>query len=116
MLKKYWKQCMAGVMVAILTGCSQERPTEYEGWDLVWHDEFNKDGVPDSAFWSFEEGFVRNKELQWYQAGNAVCKDGVLIIEGRKERIKNPDYDSESSSWRTNREFAEYTSASIRTR
>lgn len=116
MLKKYWKQCMAGVMVAILAGCSQERPTEYEGWDLVWHDEFNKDGVPDSAFWSFEEGFVRNKELQWYQAGNAVCKDGVLIIEGRKERMKNPDYDSESSSWRTNREFAEYTSASIRTR
>ena len=72
-------------------GCSQDRPTQYEGWELVWHDEFDKDGIPDPESWTFEEGFVRNKELQWYQTDNATCKDGLLDKEGRKEQVKNPE-------------------------
>ena len=54
MLKRYWKNCMMGMVLAVLAGCGQEKPTEYEGWELVWHDEFDKDGVPDPDSWIFE--------------------------------------------------------------
>lgn len=52
-----------------------------------------------------EEGFVRNQELQWYQSQNAYVKDGCLVIDGCKERRRNPHYAAVSSDWRTNREF-----------
>ncbi len=82
-------------------------------WELVWADEFNKPGKPDPANWKFEHGFVRNEEYQWYQADNAFCENGVLVIEGRKEQIKNPNYDPTSNDWRKKREFAEYSAASM---
>ena len=91
-------------------------PSVPEGYELVWSDEFNSDGVPDERWWNFEHGFVRNNELQWYQPGNARIEDGRLIFKGKRERIKNSNCDSESSDWRKNREYAEYTSASINTR
>lgn len=83
---------------------------------LVWSDEFNVDGAPDPDNWIFETGFVRNNEHQLYQTENAFVKDGLLIIEGRRERVRNPDYDPESSDWRESREYANYTSASMQTR
>ena len=55
-------------------------------WKLVWSDEFNTDGLPDTTVWSYDNGFARNEEAQWYQKGNAYCKDGKLIIEARKEK------------------------------
>ena len=61
-------------------------------WRLVWSDEFNGNGRPDEATWSYEEGFVRNHEDQWYQAANAFLQDGLLIIEGRREQRPNPTY------------------------
>ena len=87
-----------------------------EGMTLVWHEEFNYSGKPDPSVWVYEKGFVRNEELQWYQAENANCKNGVLLIEGRKEKVRNPQYVAGSREWQKNREFAEYTSASIQTR
>ena len=91
-------------------------PANYSGMKLVWNEEFNYSGKPDTAFWVYETGFVRNKELQWYQPDNANCTDGLLIIEGRKEKIKNPNFIAGSNDWETNREYAEYTSSSIQTR
>lgn len=90
-------------------------PKEREGYKLVWNDEFDKDGAPDRRVWSFEEGFVRNYELQWYQEGNAVCRDGLLVISARREERKNPLYQSGSNDWHRNREHIEYTSSSIKT-
>jgi beta-glucanase (GH16 family) len=87
-----------------------------EGWKLVWSDEFDRDGRPDPAKWTYETGFVRNQELQWYQPENAWCEKGLLIIEGRRERKKNPDFVAGSANGRTSREYAEYTSASLTTR
>jgi beta-glucanase (GH16 family) len=86
-----------------------------KAYHLVWNDEFDVDGYP-SKDWTFEEGFVRNQELQWYQSQNASVKDGCLVIEGRKERRRNPNYVEGSSDWRTNREFIEYTSSCLTTR
>lgn len=87
----------------------------YEGYTLVWADEFNIDGRPGSD-WTYEKGFVRNEELQWYQADNSTVKDGCLVIEGRKERVANPNYVAGSSNWKTKRMQAEYTSSCITTR
>ncbi|SFQ16915.1 glycoside hydrolase family 16 protein [Parafilimonas terrae] len=87
-----------------------------EGYKLVWADEFNKDGAPDPANWSYEKGFVRNEEHQWYQPENAYCKNGYLIIEAKKENKPNPNYMEGSKDWRTNRKNIEYTSASIITK
>jgi beta-glucanase (GH16 family) len=90
-------------------------PPVIPGMKLVWHDEFNINGKPDSLAWRFESGFVRNNELQWYQPRNAYCKNGLLVIEGRKEKIKNPMYIPGSQDWRLSREYAQYSSSSIQT-
>lgn len=87
-----------------------------DGWKLVWHDEFDQDGPPNPANWDYERGFVRNKELQWYQPENAYCTNGLLIIEARPEHKKNPWYVPGSQAWQTSREWIEYTSASLITR
>jgi len=90
-------------------------PREIPGMKLIWNDEFNKPGKPDSTNWIYEAGFVRNQELQWYKPDNARCANGLLTIEGRKEKFKNPDFIPGSTNWETNREHAEYSSASIQT-
>jgi len=86
------------------------------GWKLVWSDEFNTNGPPDPANWNYERGFVRNRELQWYQPGNAFCTNGLLVIEARPEHKSNPTFLAGSADWRTRREWINYTSASLTTR
>lgn len=98
---------------AIDRGAADEPP---KGYRLVWSDEFETDGPPNPDNWTFERGFVRNRELQWYQPDNAFCEGGRLIIEGRRERRANPDYIEGGDDWRTNRPFIEYTSACVKTR
>lgn len=90
-------------------------PVQYEGYELVWHDEFDIDGRP-SDEWSYEHGFVRNEELQWYQPDNASVENGCLVITGRRETVPNPRYNPEGSDWREVRPVAEYTSACVTTR
>lgn len=110
-------------VLSVLLGCTaSNRSTSRsidnqakDGYKLVWADEFNKDGPVDSENWRFEQGFVRNHEDQWYQAENAGCKNGFLIIEGRKESKANPDYLPGSNDWRKNRPQINYTSSSINT-
>jgi len=86
----------------------------YDGYDLVWHEEFSRAGRLDSI-WSYEQGFVRNEELQWYQADNTTLHDGVMDIEGRVERVINPNYQADHPDWRKNRPTAEYTSSCVTT-
>ncbi|MDF7800314.1 glycoside hydrolase family 16 protein [Pontiellaceae bacterium B1224] len=87
-----------------------------QAYQLVWADEFEIDGAPNPENWTFEKGFVRNHELQWYQPQNAFCTNGFLVIEGRKERKPNPQYSDESGSWQENRRFIEYTSSCLNTK
>jgi beta-glucanase (GH16 family) len=84
------------------------------GYKLVWHDEFDVDGAPDPAVYSFEKGFQRNEEAQWYQSANATVQGGLLVIEARKETVQNPNYTG-SGDWKTTRKTAEYTSSSLST-
>ncbi|MBB6326552.1 beta-glucanase (GH16 family) [Algoriphagus iocasae] len=86
------------------------------GYQLVWQEEFEKEGAVSDENWNFEKGFVRNNEMQWYQEANAGQKGGMLFIEGRREKVANPAYEPGSENWKKSREFAEYTSSSINTR
>jgi beta-glucanase (GH16 family) len=100
---------------------SAEKPTlgstpDKPGYALLWADEFNTDGKPNQKFWSHEQGFQRNQELQWYQAENAQIKEGRLVITGKREKVKNNNFEANNSDWRKSREYAEYTASSIHTR
>jgi beta-glucanase (GH16 family) len=106
---------------SICHACSQPKSTDDisttdPAYELVWQDEFDEDGKPNPSNWNFEEGYVRNQEDQWYQPENAVCEDGFLIIEARKEQKPNPNYKPGSDNWKENREFIEYTSSSLLTK
>jgi len=90
-------------------------PQAISGYKLVWNDEFNIKGKPDSLSWKYEKGFQRNHELQWYQADNANCNGGSLKIVGRREKFANPGYEMGSSNWKRNRDSITYTAASINT-
>jgi beta-glucanase (GH16 family) len=68
-------------------------------WKLVWADEFDKPGLADPQKWNYEEGFVRNNELQFYTVArpeNARIEDEGLIIEARREPWQGADYTSAS--------------------
>lgn len=102
--------CLSSVLTLSLYA---QEPAKYK---LVWSDEFNKRGAPDSSKWGYENGFVRNEELQWYQPENAYCKKGKLIIEARRETRPNLNYVKDSKNWRQNRPEINYTSACLITR
>ena len=67
--------------------------------ELVWSDEFNYNGLPDSTKWSYDVGGSGwgNQELEFYTARrleNARVADGKLIIEARREDFDSMKYTS----------------------
>ncbi|MEJ2703174.1 MAG: DUF3472 domain-containing protein, partial [Sedimentisphaerales bacterium] len=77
-------------------------------WKLVWADEFNYRGLPDQNKWSYEVGFIRNREKQYYtkdRLENARVKNGSLIIEARKEKYEKGAYTSASINTRRKAEW-----------
>jgi beta-glucanase (GH16 family) len=49
----------------------------------VWSDEFDGTGLPDSSRWSYEKGYIRNNEMQYYTVGrteNVRRENGCLVI------------------------------------
>ena len=109
------KKTKATLLFITLIACAVCAQEPVDAYRLVWSDEFNYEGQPDSAVWRHEQGFVRNEELQWYQPDNAVCAGGILTIYGKKEQTPNPRYEAGSSDWRRNRPAAGYTSSCIKT-
>lgn len=93
-----------GWIVVILCGLffSYQRPASR--MTLVWADEFNKEGLPDTTRWGYDigDGCPRNcgwgnNELQYYTSGrmeNARVQDGHLIIEAHREKMISRDYSS----------------------
>ncbi|HVX51716.1 MAG TPA: glycoside hydrolase family 16 protein [Chitinophagaceae bacterium] len=83
---------------------------------LLWSDEFNYTGLPDSNRWGYEHGFVRNNEQQYYTTArkeNAWVSGGVLTITGRKEQYPNKAYRPGSNGWQQKDSLASYTSAAL---
>lgn len=66
---------------------------------LIWSDEFETAGLPDTVNWNYDVGGhgFGNNELQYYLANkleNARVENGNLIIEARKEVYQNRSYTS----------------------
>lgn len=106
------------VLILISSFVTNNKKTPiYEGYQLVWNDEFNVDGVPDEKNWNYETGFVRNLERQWYQKENAYCAAGFLIIEAKKENRVNPNFISKNhQDWTKKRDSIKETSSCLITR
>ena len=76
--------------------CAQENPVE---WVLEWEDQFNQDGLPNPAIWSYEVGKIRNNEAQYYTGNrleNARIENGMLLIEARKDYYNGNEITSAS--------------------
>ena len=59
---------------------------------LVWNDEFDGTGLPDPAKWGYEEGFVRNREFQYYtreRTENVRMENGNLVFEARLDNFRH---------------------------
>ena len=76
-------------------------PMDKGGWKLIWSEEFDYTGFPDSTKWSYDtEGNVYqwgNNEAQYYTSGrkeNAWVSDGVLRITALKEPMEGRSYTS----------------------
>jgi len=70
-----------------------------KGWKLVWSDEFNTNGLPDTDKWGYDVGGNGwgNRELQYYtkaDSNNAIVKNGKLTITARKENREQNTYTS----------------------
>ena len=73
-------------------------------YQLVWADEFDYTGLPDSTKWSYDVGDGcpnvcgwGNNELEYYtekRRENARVEEGQLIITAKKEEIENKEYSS----------------------
>lgn len=85
----------------VIMGCSSdEKQTVTTMNNLVFQDEFNEDGEPNSANWSYNIGTGSNgwgnNELQYYtdRPENVVVEDGMLKITARRELYMGSNYTS----------------------
>jgi licheninase len=70
-----------------------------EGYELVWHDEFESGDLLDPGDWTYDVGGHGwgNQELQHYtarRAENARLEDGSLVITAIREDFDSSDYTS----------------------
>jgi len=78
---------------------SQSRKDKHKG-KLVWSDEFNTPGRPDTTRWGYDIGTGGNgwgnNELQYYtdRSENARIENGVLILEARRDSLNGKAYTS----------------------
>ena len=67
-------------------------------YQLVWSDEFDSTGLPDSSKWTYDLGGSGwgNNELEYYtsRSENARVENGNLVIEARKESYSGMNYTS----------------------
>lgn len=69
------------------------------GRQMIWNDEFDKTGRPDSSKWGFEVGKIRNNEVQFYtkdREKNSRVENGKLVIEAHKEQFEGATVTSAS--------------------
>lgn len=76
-------------------------PAQSKTWKLVWSEEFNNQGLPDSTIWGFEtKGNTTgwgNNEKQFYtekDSSNAWVANGCLHITAQKVKTENKEYSS----------------------
>lgn len=83
----------------VVAGDTQQKNDTTHKRKLIWSEEFNYTGFPDSSKWSYETGGGGwgNNELQNYTANDsstAYVSNGVLKITARKIKTGDNDYRS----------------------
>jgi beta-glucanase (GH16 family) len=101
-MKKHMNALGKGIVALLLgslavSGCSNIPQAQKR--TLVWSDEFNYTGLPDSTKWNYDVGGHGwgNNEQQYYtekRRENARVENGVLAIEARKEDWQGRPYTS----------------------
>lgn len=75
---------VAGLCSLLVVACKRKpEPVPEPAYRLVWSDEFDYTGLPDSTRWTYQEGYIRNQEVQYYQAKrlkNSRVENGNLLI------------------------------------
>lgn len=87
------------LLAFLYLSCSILIQGQNKNWTLIWSDEFNYSGLPDSTKWNYDVGGHGwgNNELQFYTRNrmeNARVENGQLIIEARKEKWEKNVYTS----------------------
>jgi beta-glucanase (GH16 family) len=82
-----------------VTGPDTTTPPSNNGWKLVWADEFNYTGLPDSTKWTYDVGGSGwgNNELEYYtdhRSSNARVENGNLVIVAINEPFGGKQYTS----------------------
>ncbi|MFT4737562.1 MAG: beta-glucanase (GH16 family) [Cyclobacteriaceae bacterium] len=74
-----------------------ESPLAYEGYNLIWQDEFEGETL-NTDNWTHEIGRGNNgwgnAELQYYREENTNILDGHLVITARSQSFENAEYTS----------------------
>lgn len=88
---------IGGTLVFSLLNCASNKPDSSR--NLIWSDEFNYEGLPDSTKWNYDVGGdgYGNNEAQFYTKNrleNARVENGNLIIEAKKENWEKNQYTS----------------------
>lgn len=83
----------------LLLEMANKRSLSHKNYELVWADEFNVAGLPDSTKWNYEIGGSGwgNNEKQIYlekSLENSFIKDGILHIVALKKDYGNNQYTS----------------------
>ncbi|MDB4926388.1 MAG: bglA 1 [Mucilaginibacter sp.] len=101
-----YKYSSSGMYTATVTAKSSTGQTVFASTQavvtvtlaLVWSEEFNTDGAPDPAKWSYDlgGGGWGNNELEYYtnRADNAIVSNGTLKITAKKEFYSGSNYTS----------------------
>ena len=85
-----------------------KKPFDKSKWELAWSEEFSRGPEPDSANWTYEKGYIRNKEAQFYTENrreNSRIEGGRLILEARKDNWEGKPITSASLTTRGKRSF-----------
>jgi beta-glucanase (GH16 family) len=103
-MKKMKVACYALFTFSILWCCCAVQPEKdlkqnFKKWKLVWSDEFNQDGLPDTTKWGYDTGGNGwgNNEAQYYTDGdsnNVFVQKGILSITARKAKKQGKEYTS----------------------
>jgi beta-glucanase (GH16 family) len=85
--------------IVFVFGFTHKKVSPHYDWKLVWSDEFNYQGLPDSSKWNYDIGGDGwgNNEAEFYtekRLENARVEKGNLIIEAKKEDWGNKKYTS----------------------
>lgn len=89
------------VLIAIyfFSCSSSKKNADTAAWKLLWSDEFNYKGLPDSTKWNYNVGGHGwgNNELQYYTNAdtlNAIVNNGSLKVTALKQTKENRNYTS----------------------